>query len=69
MVGVSVDDTTSHANFAKKYNLPFPLLADNNGETAYVPSQVWQKELSELLLPLQFSRKYSDKKLERNYAV
>ncbi len=34
VVGVSVDDTTSHANFAKKYNLPFPLLADNNGETA-----------------------------------
>lgn len=33
VVGVSVDDTTSHANFAKKYNLPFPLLADNNAET------------------------------------
>jgi peroxiredoxin Q/BCP len=34
VVGVSVDDTTSHANFAKKYNLPFPLLADSKGETA-----------------------------------
>ena len=34
VVGVSVDDTTSHANFAKKYNLPFPLLADTNAETA-----------------------------------
>ncbi|GIK25281.1 MAG: peroxiredoxin [Betaproteobacteria bacterium] len=28
VVGVSLDDTASHAAFAKKYNLPFPLLAD-----------------------------------------
>ena len=34
MVGVSVDDSASHANFARKYNLPFPLLADSKGETA-----------------------------------
>lgn len=34
VVGVSVDDTASHANFARKYNLPFPLLADSKGETA-----------------------------------
>jgi peroxiredoxin Q/BCP len=34
VVGVSVDDTDSHASFAKKYNLPFPLLADSKGETA-----------------------------------
>ncbi len=34
VVGVSVDDSTSHANFAKKYSLPFPLLADSKGETA-----------------------------------
>lgn len=34
VVGVSVDDTHSHANFAKKYNLPFPLLADSNAEMA-----------------------------------
>lgn len=34
VVGVSVDDTTSHAEFAKKYNLPFPLLADTKGEVA-----------------------------------
>ena len=33
-VGVSVDDSTSHAHFARKYNLPFPLLADSTGETA-----------------------------------
>ncbi|HEY6280291.1 MAG TPA: peroxiredoxin [Burkholderiales bacterium] len=34
VVGVSVDDTTSHAEFAKKYHLPFPLLADKKGEIA-----------------------------------
>jgi len=34
VVGISVDNTTSHAKFAREYNLPFPLLADNNGETA-----------------------------------
>ncbi|HMK15075.1 MAG TPA: peroxiredoxin [Burkholderiales bacterium] len=34
VVGVSVDDTTSHAEFARKYHLPFPLLADQDGEIA-----------------------------------
>ena len=34
VVGVSVDNTASHADFAKKYSLPFPLLADGKGETA-----------------------------------
>ncbi|WON75310.1 peroxiredoxin [Nitrosospira sp. Is2] len=34
VVGVSVDNTASHADFAKKYSLPFPLLADSKGETA-----------------------------------
>lgn len=34
VVGVSVDDTASHADFAKKYHLPFPLLADSKGEIA-----------------------------------
>jgi peroxiredoxin Q/BCP len=32
--GVSVDNSESHAAFARKYNLPFALLADRNGETA-----------------------------------
>ena len=34
VVGVSVDDTSSHAEFANKYHLPFPLLADKTTETA-----------------------------------
>lgn len=32
--GVSVDDSQSHAAFARKYELPFALLADRNGEVA-----------------------------------
>ncbi len=34
VVGVSVDDSNSHAEFAKKYHLSFPLLADKTTETA-----------------------------------
>lgn len=34
VVGISVDDSASHAEFAKKYHLPFPLLADADGKVA-----------------------------------
>ena len=34
VIGVSVDDGKSHADFAKKYSLPFPLLTDANGLVA-----------------------------------
>lgn len=34
VVGISVDNSNSHAEFAKKYNLPFPLLADTDGKVA-----------------------------------
>ncbi|MBM3358766.1 MAG: peroxiredoxin [Betaproteobacteria bacterium] len=34
VVGVSVDDAASHSRFAKKYGLPFPLLADTGGSVA-----------------------------------
>ena len=34
VVGVSVDDARSHAEFASKYQLPFPLLSDPDGKTA-----------------------------------
>jgi len=34
VVGVSVDDSSSHAKFAKKYKLPFPLLADKNANVS-----------------------------------
>ena len=34
VVGISVDDSNSHAEFAKKYHLPFPLLADKSTAVA-----------------------------------
>jgi peroxiredoxin Q/BCP len=34
VIGVSVDDSASHAAFASKYHLPFPLLADEGGKVA-----------------------------------
>jgi peroxiredoxin Q/BCP len=34
VVGISVDDSASHAEFAKKYHLPFPLLADKTAAVA-----------------------------------
>lgn len=34
VIGVSVDDTNSHAEFAKKFHLQFTLLADTTAETA-----------------------------------
>ena len=34
VVGISTDDGASHARFAEKYHLPFPLLADTDGSVA-----------------------------------
>jgi len=34
VLGVSTDDAKSHAKFAAKHNLPFPLLIDADGEVA-----------------------------------
>ena len=34
ILGVSLDDEMSHREFAEKYSLPFPLLADINGTAA-----------------------------------
>ena len=34
IVGVSLDPSSSHQNFQKKYSLPFMLLSDGTGETA-----------------------------------
>ena len=34
VLGVSLDSTDSHARFAEKYGLPFPLLSDADGEVA-----------------------------------
>lgn len=34
VVGISVDSVDSHMQFAEKHGLPFPLLADEGGDTA-----------------------------------
>lgn len=34
ILGVSFDDMASHQEFADRYNLPFPLLADTDGKAA-----------------------------------
>lgn len=34
VLGVSIDSQESHAEFAEKYHLPFPLLADEGGKVA-----------------------------------
>lgn len=34
VIGISLDDVKSHAEFAKKYHVPFPLLADNQHKVA-----------------------------------
>ncbi len=34
VLGVSLDDVKSHAEFAEKYHVPFPLLSDNKQEAA-----------------------------------
>ncbi len=32
VIGISMDSEKSHRNFAEKYSLPFPLIADTSGE-------------------------------------
>jgi len=34
ILGVSLDDAESHKSFSEKHGLPFPLLADTNGDAA-----------------------------------
>lgn len=34
VLGISIDSQESHAEFTKKYSLPFPLLADTDGKVA-----------------------------------
>jgi peroxiredoxin Q/BCP len=41
ILGISLDDTKSHARFAEKYRLPFPLLADTEGNVARAYGALW----------------------------
>lgn len=53
ILGVSVDNQDSHAQFAKKYNLPFPLLADTDGAVAKQYGALWS------LAFIRFARRHS----------
>jgi peroxiredoxin Q/BCP len=49
IIGISVQDEKSHAKFAKKYNLPFTLLADKNKEVVnlygvWAPKKLFGRE-------------------------
>lgn len=51
VLGVSTDTAASHARFAAKFGLPFPLLADTGGETARAYGSLFS------LGPLQAARR------------
>lgn len=53
VVGVSLDDTASHAAFAKKYSLPFPLLADTDAKASASYGAVTN------LVVARFARRYT----------
>ncbi len=66
VIGISVDDSASHAEFAKKYHLPFPLLADKNGAVAESYGALMNLGL------VKFARRYTflidpQGKIARNY--
>lgn len=41
IIGISVDSTESHTKFSEKYGLPFPLLADTDGQVAKSYGSIW----------------------------
>lgn len=41
VIGVSVDNTESHAKFAEKHGLPFPLLSDGDAQVAKSYDSAW----------------------------
>ena len=53
ILGVSLDNRERHAAFAKKFSLPFPLLADTGGVVAKRYGAFWG------LWPLRFARRHT----------
>lgn len=53
VLGVSLDDGDSHAEFVEKYRLPFPLLSDKDGAVARQYGALWS------LGPVRFARRHS----------
>ena len=53
VLGVSLDDVQSHARFAEKFRLTFPLLADTDGVVARAYGALWS------LGPIKFAKRHS----------
>ena len=53
VLGVSVDSVHSHAQFATKYNLPFPLLEDAGGIVAKQYGALWS------LGPIKYAKRHT----------
>jgi thioredoxin-dependent peroxiredoxin len=53
ILGVSVDNTESHARFAEKCRLPFPLLADHGGAVARTYGSLWS------FGPIKFAKRHT----------
>ena len=53
ILGVSVDSAESHAKFAGKFGLPFPLLADDGGAVAKAYGALWS------LGPIKFAKRHT----------
>jgi thioredoxin-dependent peroxiredoxin len=53
ILGVSVDNAKSHARFAEKHSLPFPLLSDHGGAVAKSYGSLWS------FGPLRFAKRHT----------
>ena len=53
ILGISLDDSQSHARFAQKFRLPFPLLADTEGAVARAYGSLWS------IGPLRLARRHT----------
>ncbi|MCW8910545.1 MAG: peroxiredoxin [Gammaproteobacteria bacterium] len=53
VIGISTNDIKSHKDFSEKYSLPFPLLADPDGEVAKKYGSFFS------LWPIKFAKRHS----------
>ncbi|HKQ30839.1 MAG TPA: peroxiredoxin [Burkholderiales bacterium] len=53
IIGISVDSSASHAQFAKKFSLPFPLLSDEGGTVATRYGSLWS------MGPVKFAKRHT----------
>lgn len=53
VLGVSLDSADSHAAFAEKYALPFPLLSDRDGTASKAYGTLWG------IWPVRFSKRHT----------